>query len=508
MNRRRIAFASLLLVACLFPVAPARAETDPPQGLFEDEWFTVTMGDKRCGYMHATTARRGDDILSEMAMSFTFTRGNVKIAMGITPRYNESLKGAPKSFEHTMKMGTEPTTTRGEFSGGKVKLATEQFGAKHESEYPIDHDIKFPWGQLLEQRKRGLAKGTEYVIKTYDPSVKVDGAIETTIAIGDKEDKDVLGKRRKLTKVVTTVQAPSLPQPIVADSWVDDEARPVITSVDVGVFELHMYESTKEEALRDVEPAEMFLNTFVKADKKIDARDQKLTLRLKLPASGERHKRLPDLPETDMQKFRRVNDHEAVVTIARSDWEALRKAPADGKAMTDYLRAAPFVDINDARIKRLARKAAGEAQTPAEKADALRKYVTDYVKHKGFDTGFATAQEVVRERRGDCSEHSVLLAALARACGLPARGVSGLVLIPDGHWSAGGQESQFGYHMWTQVYIGGRWVDIDAAMRQTECDPTHIALAIMSLNDENIAQSAIALLPLLGRLEIEVLARE
>ncbi len=55
--------------------------------------------------------------------------------------------------------------------------------------------------------------------------------------------------------------------------------------------------------------------------------------------------------------------------------------------------------------------------------------------------------------------------------------------------------------------FGGRimeWVDIAAALRQPDSDTTHIALATMPLNDEGLGDALTTLLPLLGRLEIEV----
>ena len=36
-----------------------------------------------------------------------------------------------------------------------------------------------------------------------------------------------------------------------------------------------------------------------------------------------------------------------------------------------------------------------------------------------------TAVEILKERRGDCSEHAVLFVALCRAAGIPARRCSG-----------------------------------------------------------------------------------
>ena len=80
---------------------------------------------------------------------------------------------------------------------------------------------------------------------------------------------------------------------------------------------------------------------------------------------------------------------------------------------------------------------------------------------------------------------------------LPARVAIGLVYMES--------QQAFGYHMWTQVNIAGQWVDIDAALNQTDCEPNHIALALMPLNDEGMIDSITALLPLIGRLNIEVL---
>ena len=80
--------------------------------------------------------------------------------------------------------------------------------------------------------------------------------------------------------------------------------------------------------------------------------------------------------------------------------------------------------------------------------------------------GDRTAVEVLETRTGDCTEHSVLLVALARALGYPARVVVGMV--SDG--------SVFAFHMWAEVGIDG-WVPFDPALGEEEIDVTHIKLA-------------------------------
>ena len=211
------------------------------------------------------------------------------------------------------------------------------------------------------------------------------------------------------------------------------------------------------------------------------------------------------LPATGMQKVEKQADGSLRVTVARLDHGALKSASRPKRYPAEvepFLRASLFANHKDPEVRKLAKKAAGEATKPWEVTDKLRRFVTEYVTEKTLNVGFATASEVARSKEGDCSEHAVLLAALARGCGLPSRAVAGLVFVRH----MGGKHNVFGYHLWTQVYIAGKWVDVDAALRQTDCDPTHIALAVMSLNDEGVADAAVSLLPLIGQLEIDVVS--
>ncbi|MCZ6699563.1 MAG: transglutaminase-like domain-containing protein, partial [Planctomycetota bacterium] len=314
----------------------------------------------------------------------------------------------------------------------------------------------------------------------------------------------VLGRMMNLTPVTTTMK---LAMPLASVSWVDDEASPVVITVNLGGIEIKMFRSTKEDALGESDAPEMFVQTFVPVERRITQSAKRVKIRMRLPADSP--DKLPPIPDTTMQSVRRVNDREAVVTIRRVDWKSLANVGDNPppKDMAEFLKASTILDIDNRRIKRLARRAIKGVSTPSERADALRRFVTKYITDKSLDVGFATASEVAQTREGDCTEHGVLLAALARAAGIPARGVSGIIQIPAGPF-APSKGSAFGYHMWTQVNIGGRWIDLDAAMRQTDCDPTHIALSLMPLNEEGMVESVLALLPLLGKLQIEVIEVE
>ena len=94
-----------------------------------------------------------------------------------------------------------------------------------------------------------------------------------------------------------------------------------------------------------------------------------------------------------------------------------------------------------------------------------------------------TAVDVLRAGQAECQGHAYLLAALARAMGLPARVVNGIVysLEHDG----------FLYHSWNEVWLPEEgWRAVDATFGQPVADATHVKL----IEGEHPAE----LLPLVG----------
>src|SRR5208337_2557561 len=109
----------------------------------------------------------------------------------------------------------------------------------------------------------------------------------------------------------------------------------------------------------------------------------------------------------------------------------------------------------------------------------------------------ATASEVARNHEGDCTEHAVYLAALARARKIPARVAIGLVYMP--------QSRTFGYHMWTELYVSGRWIGMDGTLAKGgigggHLKPTHSPLAGVAAYN-----SFFPVMQVVGRLKVEVL---
>ncbi len=141
----------------------------------------------------------------------------------------------------------------------------------------------------------------------------------------------------------------------------------------------------------------------------------------------------------------------------------------------------------DRRIRTQARQVAGGERDPARVAAALTHWVAHTVRAEP-STAFPQASGVLIRRRGDCNEHTVLFVALARALGLPARPVAGLLLV----------DGRYYYHAWAEVYLGD-WVAVDPTLDQFPADVAHLRLVA-----DGLARPT-DLAPRVGRLTIDTL---
>ena len=146
-----------------------------------------------------------------------------------------------------------------------------------------------------------------------------------------------------------------------------------------------------------------------------------------------------------------------------------------------------LVTSADRRIRIQAQQVTGGARDPAQVAAALTHRVARTVVPSP-SSAFPMASAVLIRRRGDCDEHAVLFVALARALGLPARPVAGLLLV----------DGRYYYHAWAEVYLGD-WVAVDPTLDQFPADVAHLRLVA-----DGLARPT-DLAPRVGRLTIDTL---
>jgi len=483
---------------------------NPPIGVFIDEWYAVMINGKKCGQMRTRMARiesEGiDQIESQTKMRMRVRRGQAELSIGIAQKTIETLEGQPVQFSRTMYLGQSPVVTEGTVRKGKVTITTTQFGQKLPAKiYDMPDGAMMEWGLYREQFKRGLKPGTQYDLKIYEPTIAPDRACPTAIEIIGPETVDLFGRKVDAVKTSQIMRIPHLlgaetEQKSVA--WVTQIGQVIRLEMSLMDIPIQILACSKAVAMAEDDPAELMIDMLVPLARPIDAdHAQKITYRIRLKRPGNKTK-LPEIPETDMQSVVSHKPGEITVSVSRLS-SRNRKSSADTLTPEDrkrYLAATTSVNTRDPEIIALADKAAGDEKDPRRLAEKLCRFISDYVYNKSLNVGFATASEVARSREGDCTEHGLLLAALGRAKGIPTRIVTGLVYADE----FAGRRNVLGGHLWTQFWIDGVWVDLDAAYGQTDVDPTHIALGISTAGDEGLADLVTTTWLSLGKLAISV----
>jgi transglutaminase-like putative cysteine protease len=146
----------------------------------------------------------------------------------------------------------------------------------------------------------------------------------------------------------------------------------------------------------------------------------------------------------------------------------------------DYLQATAFVDSADPAIQAFARQAIGETQTTKDQAIALYRAVRDSIQYDPYldflDPGVFRASAVLDAGKGFCVGKSAVLAAAARATGIPARpgyaDVRNHLTSPRLKASIG---DTFYWHSYTELKIDGRWVKCTPAFDSGLCERANIA---------------------------------
>ncbi|HDP35705.1 MAG TPA: transglutaminase domain-containing protein, partial [Candidatus Hydrogenedentes bacterium] len=192
------------------------------------------------------------------------------------------------------------------------------------------------------------------------------------------------------------------------------------------------------------------------------------------------------LPPEDARQRRDGN----IFVITRQDpHDASRSEPLSDEESAACLTSDLFIQADHPRITETADDITDGAETSWDKAVRLYSWVYENIE-KEFVLSVPSALDVLEQRKGDCNEHAVLFAALARAAGVPTRVVIGLA------WSR--KMQAFGYHAWVEVYAG-QWIAMDPTFGEMTAGPTHIKLITGSIEQWP------RLLSYIGALAIEVL---
>jgi len=458
----------------------------------ETEYFALFMEGKKVGYAIQNRAVAGNKVTTSVELKITLSRLGVSVSVQTKAITIETIDGKPLGFEVEQAFGMMVTKTIGTIDEqGKVTVKTGQ----QQEEFDWPDGAVMSEGMRLLLLKYGLAEGTTYTAKLFDPSMML--VVDVDVKVGSKQNVDLLGRVVALTEVQSNVSSAQIGS-LVSTEYYDDNLLLQKSITPVMGMTVEQVACTKEFALGQIDVLEVVDKMFMASPEPLSDVGSARSITYYLSPVTEQ----ADLkiPSNDNQKVEQLSDGTIILTVEPVAAPMGVRFPYKGNdpAALEALEPTRYVESGQQVIIDLARRAVGDTSDAAEAARRIEAFVADYVTDKSLSVGYASAVEVAASREGDCSEHAVLTAALCRAVGIPAQVVTGLAYVSE--WST--FENGFGGHAWVQVYIGDKWVGLDAAFRGTGrggYDAGHITLAAGSGNPEDFLN----LINTMGQFKIE-----
>jgi hypothetical protein len=460
------------------------------------------MKGNKIGYVHTfleKVSERGRELYRvRVDYFFNFRRLDDTVVMQMQYGTIENPDGEVLRLDTRTLVSDKEIRVYGDAVNGKMKLIMEGTGQHQEQTIPWGKDIRGPYAAEQSMARKPMEEGESRKLKMYIPDV--NRVVDITLKAGAMSDV-ILGdgSKRPLRKVEQTVTLDGRIRPELGTTmWVDSSGQVLKSETDL-LGGIVMYRTTREGAIAPSVAGSRFdeiRGTIIPVDNVIPNPRQtryvqyRVSLKEEDPAQIFPTDRRQSLLPGEGKNAAILN----VVTNGPGDGEA-GPAEVDGQ----FLRPNGLITSEDDRVRRLAKRAIGNARDPWDKAVRIEHWVFENIRDKNFATAFAPASEVARNLTGDCSEHAVLAAAMCRAVGIPARVAVGLLYMDDDRRKLKG----FGFHMWHEVYVNQRWVALDSSWDQSSVDAAHIKLADTSLEGVSPFEAFLPILRVHGKLTID-----
>jgi hypothetical protein len=438
----------------------------------QEEWLALFQHGRKVGYSHTRLIPRDDgfDTSEELFLRLLVLEETQEVFS--TLQAHLAPDHSLKSFAFRLQAGPISFRLEGNVAPGKLVLTTRMAGEERSTELPVTNPIYLGSGIRAFLAQERLKVGESYRLTFFDPSTMSQSLVP--VRVEAKETIRLDSRSYEAFRVVMEYHG------LRVRSWISPYGEVL---KEEGVLGMTLVKSNAEEAMKGLEGADLVRAAAVVPDRTIPRPRELRQLKLELTGvTGE---------ALDLSGGRQRWQQGQLVIVR----ESLNDLPAvgipwTGPDMVRDLQSNLLIQSDAPELKGQAAEILGPERDGLTAVKKISSWVYRQVE-KRPTLSIPSALEVWRQRAGDCNEHSVLFAALARAAGIPTRIAAGL-LYADG---------SFFYHAWNEVYLS-RWVAVDATLDQVPADPTHVRL-ILGGPDRQVE-----LVRVMGQLGVRVLDYE
>lgn len=507
---------TIILVALCLYTQPVGAG-DAPRILL-DLWDAAYLGEGKAGYVHTIAKEIEKDgqklIHTTIELRLTVKRfadqsqKNSTIELAMDTGSIETPQGKVRGVFMRQILGkNQQLQIDGTVIGNQIELTLN--GKQALKPAPWNHDVVGLYKQQTIYRDHDLKPGDKFTYLSFEPTINL--VLKTGVMAKGYRDIELKGSRKKhkLLLIETTpekleytrspgqVDKVQLP---VSLSWLDDKFDPVKTEMEVpGLGPIVLYRATKAQALA---PGPIAQLTDIGTSQLV-----RLKHRVIQPyETTSAIYRVTIRNDEDVASAFSRDERQSVKSVNGDTFElhvkASRRTPEEGTEKepgAEFVQSSYFINSDDTKVKEHARTAVGPETDPWRKALRIERWVHANMKGTNHEA-LATADHVARTLEGDCTEYSMLAAAMCRAEGVPSKTAIGLIYA-----DVKGAPC-FAFHMWTEVWIKGRWIPLDATLGKGYVGATHLKITDHSWYDERTMTPIFPVIRVVGRVNIDVLS--
>jgi hypothetical protein len=434
-----------------------------------DEWFGIYQQDRKIGHAHTQTGIEGDvyHLFEESEMDVLALERVQRVSTVINTYTTRTFQ--LKYFDFKLRSGLSTMDIKGAVVGKQLVIDIITAGETRKESFRLKEPVYLTPNIRPAVVRLGLEPGKRYRFPLFNPAtMSTEDAFVTveakeTIKVGDTD--------LAVYKLKESFQG------MEATAWITQEGETIKEESPLGYW---LLKETQVEAM--------------KRDKRGPAVD--IIALVKIPSSPVENAgtvtvlkaRLSGAP---LEGFELDGGRQAwkdgIIDVRSTAGASSYQIPSADKDRAAELKPTMLVQSDDKDIREQAAAIIKKEKDARTAAKLLNTWVYETI-NKQPVVSIPSAVEVLKQKVGDCNEHTTLYTAFARAAGIPSRMAAGIVYMKNG----------FYYHAWPEIWLG-EWTAVDPTFNQFPADATHIRFVTGDL-----ARQA-DILKLVGKLKVEVL---
>jgi predicted transglutaminase-like cysteine proteinase len=501
-NLRRLGL--LVFLGLIATLVQAQPKATLVEDLWEVAYVTDANGrDQKIGYTHLQVMELEENgkkhLRSRRELRLTVNRGSNTALIRADEGSDETLDGKLIGVYAKIWLGMEESIV----IEGQMKRTTDEKGntldvmeVKHQGQRTLKRELPIPPDTAGIIRENGLLRekkvktGDEFIYRQFAPTM--NAFLRVSVKVGPEEELKLPSGSRKLLRVESKAEKVKIPQPSgevqevqlpASIQWVDPNSYlPVMTQSElpgVGTFKLLRTTKTAAMAPNGVLP-NLIETQSIRLAKPIPDIHNASAINYRITFDRVEELENPNKEKTglDLKRLVKQDARQSVEKVEKNSLtlyvEAVRapQKPKETKKLDEeYLKSDFFINSKDERVIQHARNAVSGEKDPWKKAQRIERWVRQNMQPVNYTEALATSASVAKTLNGDCTEYAMLTAAMCRAEGIPSQTAIGLVYADDRKLGP-----ILAFHMWTEVYIDGQWLSLDATLGQGGIGPGHIKI--------------------------------